>query len=48
MGFQIDYPEGDRYLRIHRPGYNPDRVRTQPALLAGMERRRERLRSGTL
>ena len=39
MRFLTDYLEGDKYFRIHRPGHNLDRARTQFALAADMERK---------
>ncbi len=35
--FLTDYLEGDTYFRIHRPGQNLDRCRTQFKLVADME-----------
>ena len=35
--FLTDYLEGDHYFRIHRPGQNLDRCRTQLKLVADME-----------
>ena len=35
--FLTDYMEGDKYFRIHRPGQNLDRCRTQIKLVADME-----------
>ena len=37
--FLTDYLEGDTYFRIHRPGHNLDRARTQFALVADMEKK---------
>ena len=37
MRFLTDYLEGDKYFRIHRPGQNLDRCRTQFKLVADME-----------
>ncbi|MCI8554760.1 MAG: aminoglycoside phosphotransferase family protein [Clostridiales bacterium] len=37
MRFLADYLEGDTYFRIHRPGQNLDRCRTQFRLVADME-----------
>ena len=37
--FLTDYLEGDTYFRIHRPGHNLDRTRTQFALVADMEKK---------
>lgn len=39
MRFLTDYLEGDTYFRIHRPGQNLDRARTQLALAADMEQK---------
>jgi len=38
MRFLTDYLEGDNYFRIHRPGQNLDRCRTQFKLVADMEK----------
>lgn len=35
--FLTDYLQGDTYFRIHRPGHNLDRTRTQFKLVADME-----------
>ena len=35
--FLTDYLEGDRYFKVHRPGHNLDRCRTQLALVASIE-----------
>jgi len=35
--FLTDHLEGDRYFKIHRPGHNLDRARTQIALVKSME-----------
>ena len=43
MRFLADYLKGDLYFRIHRPGQNLDRARTQFTLLADMERRRKEM-----
>ena len=37
MRFLADYLNGDKYFRIHRPGHNLDRARTQFALVRSME-----------
>lgn len=37
MRFLTDYLEGDSYFKIHRPGQNLDRARTQFTLVKGME-----------
>ena len=39
--FLTDYLEGDTYFRIHRPGHNLDRARTQFKLVWDMERKRD-------
>lgn len=44
MRFLTDYLEGDHYFRIHRPGHNLDRARTQFALVRDMERKWEDMR----
>jgi len=43
MRFLTDHLEGDVYFRIHRPGHNLDRARTQFALLRSLEGNEERL-----
>lgn len=48
MRFLTDYLEGDRYFRIHRPGQNLDRTRTQLALAADMERKWEEMKRLTI
>ncbi len=37
MRFLADHLNGDKYFRIHRPGHNLDRARTQLALVRSME-----------
>lgn len=37
--FLTDYLQGDTYFKIHRPGHNLDRCRSQFALVADMERK---------
>ena len=37
MRFLADYLNGDKYFRVHRPGHNLDRARTQFALVRSME-----------
>lgn len=37
--FLMDYLQGDIYFKIHRPGQNLDRCRTQFALVADMEKK---------
>lgn len=44
MRFLTDYLQGDSYFKIHRPGHNLDRCRTQFALVADMERKWEQMR----
>lgn len=48
MRFLTDYLEGDKYFRIHRPGHNLDRARTQFALAADMERKWDEMKRLTL
>ncbi|MED9902579.1 MAG: phosphotransferase [Lachnospiraceae bacterium] len=43
--FLTDYLEGDVYFKIHRPGQNLDRCRTQFALVADMERKWEEMQA---
>lgn len=43
MRFLADYLEGDVYFKIHRPGHNLDRCRTQFALVADMEQKWEQM-----
>ena len=43
MRFLADHLSGDRYFRIHRPGQNLDRARTQLRLVASMEERAGRM-----
>ncbi len=43
MRFLTDHLEGDVYFRIHRPGQNLDRARTQLALLASLEEQEDAL-----
>ena len=45
MRFLADHLNGDKYFRIHRPGQNLDRARTQFALLADMEKHQEEMRA---
>ena len=42
--FLTDYLEGDVYFRIHRPGHNLDRCRTQIALIRSMEEQYDAMR----
>jgi hypothetical protein len=39
--FLTDYLSGDTYFRIHRPGHNLDRCRTQFKLVESIERQEE-------
>lgn len=41
--FLADYLEGDTYFKIHRPGQNLDRCRTQFALVADMEKKWDKM-----
>ena len=43
MRFLTDYLEGDTYFRIHRPGHNLDRCRTQFKLVADMEEKAQQM-----
>lgn len=43
MRFLTDHLEGDTYFRIHHPGHNLERARTQLALVADMERKWEQM-----
>lgn len=43
LRFLTDHLEGDRYFKIHRPGQNLDRCRTQFALAGSLERREQEL-----
>ena len=44
MRFLTDHLQGDTYFRIHRPGQNLDRCRTQLALAARIEEQEDRMR----
>lgn len=44
MRFLTDYLQGDTYFKIHRPGQNLDRCRTQLKLVWDMERKWETMR----
>lgn len=44
MRFLEDYLNGDQYFRIHRPGHNLDRARTQFKLVADMEAHYDEMR----
>jgi hypothetical protein len=39
--FLTDFLQGDGYFRIHRPGHNLDRCRTQFRLVESIERQQE-------
>ena len=41
--FLTDHLQGDTYFRIHRPGHNLDRARTQFALLRSLEEHEDEL-----
>ena len=43
LRFLTDHLQGDVYFRIKKPGQNLDRCRTQMALLADMEKKREEM-----
>ena len=43
MRFLADYLQGDTYYKIHRPGQNLDRARTQLKLVADMEQKWEEM-----
>jgi len=43
MRFLSDYLNGDQYFRIHRPGHNLDRCRTQFKMVADMEEKFEQM-----
>ena len=43
MRFLTDHLSGDTYFRVHRPGHNLDRCRTQLRLVESMERQREQM-----
>ena len=45
MRFLADYLNGDKYFKIHRPGQNLDRARTQFALLVDMDKHQEEMRA---
>ncbi len=45
MRFLADHLNGDKYFRIHRPGQNLDRARTQFALLVDMDKHQEEMRA---
>ena len=44
LRFLTDHLEGDMYFRIHRPGHNLDRCRTQLAFFHDLEERGDALR----
>lgn len=43
MRFLTDYLQGDTYFKVHRPGHNLDRCRTQFELVRDMERKWDRM-----
>lgn len=43
MRFLADYIAGDVYYKVHRPGHNLDRARTQIRLVEDMERKAEQM-----
>lgn len=45
LRFLTDHLAGDTYFKIHRPGHNLDRCRTQFALVARLEEQRPELRA---
>ncbi len=45
MRFLTDHLRGDLYFRIHHPGHNLERCRTQLRLVASMEGQRERMQA---
>lgn len=45
MRFLTDYLQGDTYFKIHRPGHNLDRCRTQFKLVADMEKKMDQMRA---
>ena len=47
MRFLADHILGDGYFRIHRPGQNLDRARTQFALVDSLTRREDELRTAS-
>lgn len=47
MRFLTDYLQGDSYFKIHRPGHNLDRCRTQLKLVADMEEKWETMQAIT-
>lgn len=44
LRFLTDYLAGDTYFKVHRPGHNLDRARTQFALVRSIEQQEERMR----
>lgn len=44
LRFLTDHLNGDTYFKVHRPGHNLDRARTQIKLLADMERKADEMR----
>lgn len=45
MRFLTDYLQGDTYFKVHRPGHNLDRCRTQFKLVADMEAKWETMKA---
>jgi len=45
LRFLTDHLDGDVYFKIHRPGHNLDRCRTQFKMVAEMERRMDEMRT---
>jgi hypothetical protein len=43
LRFLTDFLEGDVYFKVHRPGHNLDRSRTQFKLVASMEQQQEQM-----
>ncbi len=43
LRFLTDFLEGDVYFKVHRPGHNLDRARTQFKLVESMERQQDRM-----
>jgi hypothetical protein len=43
LRFLTDYLEGDTYFKVHCPGHNLDRCRTQFKLVASMEQQQDRM-----
>ena len=45
MRFLTDYLQGDTYYKIHHPGHNLERARTQLKLVAEMEAHLDEMRA---